>query len=780
MEPIDLIRAGISDPSLSDEDRVDIALTVLTTATEEQVDDILGELEEEGLEDQVEAFRTGPYQQAKEHRENDTVLDFYSARQDPDVAQKAALATGGALLTGASLAGGAPAAAGGALAKGTMAAIRFGLRHKFLSSVVGGLGTYAFLSQGEAFDEADPGTGAPYNAGPLDPSQPPSEEDPVVGTITDPASGQIVPIRQSELDAEFTTPLDPNQIGLEPDFGPGLSIGDRLAAYEAQQGAVTGTPAGDWMGRNVLGSVTVDEPRTLPSLSGHQFPARTELQRPLVRRTGGSGSSAGERGAGFSVGSRVGQGFMESGEFAGRVTSMPANPYEQLFGRSPDALLSARGGAREDYLGPIDVPKGAQLAPRAFSEYRGRPLIDYAREAATRYGVPLNVLYGLIDLESNWDPNAIGDGGTSFGLVQIHRPAFPSISRTQALDPEFAIDFAAKNLKQRYDRYGSWDAAIAAHNSPVAADYLAQTGQFYNEKSQSYTTEVLNRANSSGLSSRTFDFAAPGSGQTTGTVGQWASLAGSNAVFPVEGAEMPNASQIGLPRDGGARQHQGLDIMADYGTPIYATVGGQVRYAANRGGKGGYAVSIEDAQGNWHYYAHLDPSSASLWQQQGITEGAIVNPGSLIGYVGDTGNAKGTPHLHYSINEGRKNAPLIDPFDFLTGSQQFVEPEFDPFTAPDPAVSRDYIQSLYEDLLGREPTEEERQEGLQRVTAMQRSEYYRGIRQARGLETQPIDIDTRLQQELRESGEFAFNEERQELRSFTDYAANIAAMLQGI
>jgi hypothetical protein len=39
-----------------------------------------------------------------------------------------------------------------------------------------------------------------------------------------------------------------------------------------------------------------------------------------------------------------------------------------------------------------------------------------------------------------------GDREQSFGLVQIHLPAHPSISKAQALDPEFAIDFLAKNL----------------------------------------------------------------------------------------------------------------------------------------------------------------------------------------------------------------------------------------------------------------------------------------------------------------------------------------------
>lgn len=43
--------------------------------------------------------------------------------------------------------------------------------------------------------------------------------------------------------------------------------------------------------------------------------------------------------------------------------------------------------------------------------------------------------------ESNWQALAVGDHGTSFGLVQIHLPAHPHITQTQALNPEFALNF---------------------------------------------------------------------------------------------------------------------------------------------------------------------------------------------------------------------------------------------------------------------------------------------------------------------------------------------------
>lgn len=54
----------------------------------------------------------------------------------------------------------------------------------------------------------------------------------------------------------------------------------------------------------------------------------------------------------------------------------------------------------------------------------------------------------IINCESSRNPNAVGDRGNSFGLVQIHLPSHPSITKEQALDEEYAIDFLAKNLSE--------------------------------------------------------------------------------------------------------------------------------------------------------------------------------------------------------------------------------------------------------------------------------------------------------------------------------------------
>ena len=97
---------------------------------------------------------------------------------------------------------------------------------------------------------------------------------------------------------------------------------------------------------------------------------------------------------------------------------------------------------------------------------------------------------------------------------------------------------------------------------------------------------------------------------------------------------------------GGARSegrtHEGIDIFAKRGTPIHATTHGIVqRVGQDR--LGGNVVVIAGPGGAGHYYAHLEEFAD-------IHKGDWVDAGEVIGYVGDSGNAKGTPpHVHYGI-----------------------------------------------------------------------------------------------------------------------------------
>ena len=67
---------------------------------------------------------------------------------------------------------------------------------------------------------------------------------------------------------------------------------------------------------------------------------------------------------------------------------------------------------------------------------------------ASKYHVSEKTMHKVIKCESNYISTAVGDHGHSFGLSQIHLPSNPTVTKEQALDPEFAIDFLAKNLSQ--------------------------------------------------------------------------------------------------------------------------------------------------------------------------------------------------------------------------------------------------------------------------------------------------------------------------------------------
>lgn len=60
------------------------------------------------------------------------------------------------------------------------------------------------------------------------------------------------------------------------------------------------------------------------------------------------------------------------------------------------------------------------------------------------------VIIKTLTCESSLNPQAVGDYGHSFGLAQIYLPAWPAITKEQALDPEFAIDFMSEKFAAGY------------------------------------------------------------------------------------------------------------------------------------------------------------------------------------------------------------------------------------------------------------------------------------------------------------------------------------------
>ncbi|MFK8025292.1 MAG: peptidoglycan DD-metalloendopeptidase family protein [Ilumatobacter sp.] len=120
-----------------------------------------------------------------------------------------------------------------------------------------------------------------------------------------------------------------------------------------------------------------------------------------------------------------------------------------------------------------------------------------------------------------------------------------------------------------------------------------------------------------------------------------------NILCPMPGAAYGDT--WGAARSGG-RRHEGVDLIAPRGLPIYAVVSGTATFKQNR--LGGNAVSLVGDNGNRYYYAHLDRYEGSSRR---------VSAGELIGYNGDTGNARfSTPHLHFQVHPGGGQA--VNPY----------------------------------------------------------------------------------------------------------------------
>lgn len=107
----------------------------------------------------------------------------------------------------------------------------------------------------------------------------------------------------------------------------------------------------------------------------------------------------------------------------------------------------------------------------------------------------------------------------------------------------------------------------------------------------------------------------------------------------------------GAPRSG--HTHQGVDMMGAYGTPLVAIVSGTITYAAYDG-SGGNMIFLSGDDGNAYWYMH---------NQENYVTGGHVTAGQTIASLGDTGNAAGTPHLHFEYHPGGGSAvnptPLV-------------------------------------------------------------------------------------------------------------------------
>jgi murein DD-endopeptidase MepM/ murein hydrolase activator NlpD len=123
------------------------------------------------------------------------------------------------------------------------------------------------------------------------------------------------------------------------------------------------------------------------------------------------------------------------------------------------------------------------------------------------------------------------------------------------------------------------------------------------------------------------------------------------------------------PRSNG-RVHEGQDIFAPKGTKILSATNGYI-YKIGENNLGGQTVSVISSGGRIYYYAHLDEYAP------GLKVGDPVTTRTVLGFVGTTGNAQGTPpHLHFGV------------YTFGFGSAINPLPLITDRTAPTPTMTR--------------------------------------------------------------------------------------------
>jgi murein DD-endopeptidase MepM/ murein hydrolase activator NlpD len=152
-------------------------------------------------------------------------------------------------------------------------------------------------------------------------------------------------------------------------------------------------------------------------------------------------------------------------------------------------------------------------------------------------------------------------------------------------------------------------------------------------------------------------------------------LTAGGYVFPVYGPSS-FVDTFGSPRgDIVSGWHHGDDIFAPLGAPVLACASGTV-FSVGWNTIGGNRLWLRDGQGNLFYYAHLSAFTPLA------VNGNKVSAGDVLGFVGTTGDAQGTPpHLHFEIHPvgllGNGYDGAVNPTSYLLAWKRLQDVSFD-------------------------------------------------------------------------------------------------------
>lgn len=129
----------------------------------------------------------------------------------------------------------------------------------------------------------------------------------------------------------------------------------------------------------------------------------------------------------------------------------------------------------------------AQGIPAYRGSYRGAYL-EVAKAAARKYGVPEDLFLRLVQQESGWNPVAVSTKGAT-GLAQL-LPGTAALLGVDVADPEENLDGGARYLRMMFDKFGTWELALAAYNAgPGAVEVHDGIPPF--DETESYVRAIL-------------------------------------------------------------------------------------------------------------------------------------------------------------------------------------------------------------------------------------------------------------------------------------------------
>jgi murein DD-endopeptidase MepM/ murein hydrolase activator NlpD len=189
--------------------------------------------------------------------------------------------------------------------------------------------------------------------------------------------------------------------------------------------------------------------------------------------------------------------------------------------------------------------------------------------------------------------------------------------------------------EQEADRLEEIQARIDAELDQISARVADLTAQYEKELAAQRALELLGQTPSSGGSG--------GDGASPVVLGS-----GAIQVCPVAGP-VSFVDSFGWPRSG--HTHQGIDMISPFGTPVVAAHAGTLSHSSSS--SGGIQAYVHGSSG-YSFYAHLSGYSSAS---------GSVGAGTVIGYVGSTGNAGSTNHLHFEWHPG--GGAAINPYSML-------------------------------------------------------------------------------------------------------------------